>query len=38
MTFDEFFDFIDDLMKSKVEVINLLHGSSIKFMMEPGMK
>ena len=38
MTFDEFFDFIDDLIKSKVEVVNLLHGSSIKFMMEPGMK
>ena len=38
MTFSEFFDFVDDLMKSKVEVINLLHGSSFKFMMEPGMK
>ena len=38
MTFSEFFDFVDDLVKSKVEVINLLHGSSFKFMMEPGMK
>ena len=38
MTFDEFFAFIDDLMKSKVEVVNLLHGTSFKFMLEPGMK
>ena len=38
MTFPEFFDFIDDLMKSKVEVINLLHGYSFKFMMETGMR
>ena len=38
MTFPEFFDFTDDLIKSKVEVINLLHGTSFKFMMETGMK
>lgn len=38
MNFDEFFTFVDDLMKSKVEVIDLLHGNSFKFMMEPGMK
>ena len=38
MTFPEFFEFVDDLMKSKVEIINLLHGTSFKFMMEPGMK
>lgn len=38
MTFDEFFSFVDDLMKSKVEIIDLLHGTSFKFMMEPGMK
>ena len=37
MTFPEFFDFVDDLMKSKVEVVNLLHGTSFKFMMEQGM-
>ena len=38
MTFPEFFDFTDDLIKSKVEVINLLHGTGFKFMMETGMK
>ena len=37
MTFQEFFDFVDDLIKSKVEVVNLLHGTSFKFMMEQGM-
>ena len=37
MTFPEFFDFTDDLIKSKVEVVNLLHGTSFKFMMEQGM-
>lgn len=38
MTFPEFFDFTDDLIKSKVEVIDLLHGTGFKFMMETGMK
>ena len=37
MTFPEFFDFVDDLMKSKVEVVNLLQGTSFKFMMDSGM-
>lgn len=38
MTYPEFFDFIDDLMKSKVEVVNLLHGTGFKFMVESDMK
>ena len=37
MTFPEFFDFVDDLMKSKVEVVNLLQGTSFKFMMDTAM-
>ena len=38
MTFSQYFDFVDDLMKSEVEVINLLHGSSFKFMIKLGKK
>jgi hypothetical protein len=38
MTYPEFFDFTDDLIKSKVEVLDLLHGTSVKFMVETGMK
>lgn len=38
MTYPEFFDFVDDLIKSKVEVVNLLHGTGFKFMVESNMK
>ncbi|XP_003387126.1 PREDICTED: inhibitor of nuclear factor kappa-B kinase subunit beta-like [Amphimedon queenslandica] len=38
MTYPEFFDFVDDLLKSKVEVVNLLHGTGFKFMVESDMK
>ena len=38
MTYPEFFDFVDDLIKSKVEVVNLLHGTAFKFMVESDMK
>ena len=38
MTYPEFFDFVDDLIKSKVEVVNLLHGTGFKFMVESDMK
>jgi len=37
MTFPELFEFVDDLITSKVEVINLLHGTSFKFIFDPNM-
>ena len=37
MTFPEFFEFVDDLITSKVEVINLLHGTSLKIIFDPNM-
>ena len=37
MTFPEFFEFVDDLIKAKVEVINLLHGTSFKIIYDPNM-
>lgn len=37
MNFHEFFDFVEDLVHSKIEVINLLHGTSKKIIYEGGM-
>ncbi len=37
MTFPEFFDFVDDLITSKVEVVNLLHGTTFKIIYDPNM-
>lgn len=37
MTFPELFEFVDDLITSKVEVINLLHGTSFKIIFDPNM-
>ena len=37
MTFPQFFEFVDDLIRQKVEVINLLHGTSIKIIYDPNM-
>lgn len=37
MTFPEFFEFVDDLITSKVEVVNLLHGTSFKIIYDPNM-
>ena len=38
MTFLEFFEFVEDLVHSKIEVINLLQGTSGKIMYDGGMK
>ena len=37
MTFPEFFEYIDDLLTSKIEVINLLHGTTFKLIFDPMM-
>ena len=37
MTFPELFEFVDDLITSKVEVTNLLHGTSFKTIFDPNM-
>ena len=37
MTFPEFFEYIDDLLTSKIEVINLLHGTTFKIIFDPKM-
>ena len=37
MTFLELFEFVDDLIMSKVEVTNLLHGTSFKIIFDPNM-
>ena len=37
MTFPEFFEFIDDLLTSKIEVFNLLHGTTFKIIFDPMM-
>ena len=34
MTFTEFFENVDDIIRSKVEVINLLHGTSVKIILD----
>lgn len=35
MTFQEFFDAVDDIITSKIEIISLLHGTSFKIMNDP---
>ena len=37
MNFPEFFEFVEDLVTSKIEVINLLQGTSGKIIYEGGM-
>ena len=37
MTFSEFEDAVDDLMTSKIMIINLLHGTSMKVINDPQM-
>jgi len=37
MTFAEFFDNVDDIIRSKVEVINILLGSSFKVISDPSL-
>ena len=38
MNFHEFFEFVEDLVHSKIEVVNLLQGTSGKIMYDRGMK
>ena len=35
MTFDEFYTTVDDIITSKIEIVNLLHGTSMKVMDDP---
>ncbi len=35
MTFSEFYLAVDDIITSKIEIINLLHGTSMKVMHDP---
>ena len=35
MTFPEFFDWVDDIITSKIEIVNLLHGTSYKIINDP---
>lgn len=35
MTFTEFFETVDDIIRSKIEIINLLHGTSFKIISDP---
>ena len=37
MTFVELFEFVDNLITSKVEVTNLLHGTSFKIIFDPNL-
>ena len=37
MTFPQFFDEVDDMMKSKIEIVNLLHGTSHKIISDPNL-
>ena len=36
MSFPEFFEFVEDLVHSKIEVVNILHGTSGKIMYDRG--
>ncbi len=33
-SFPVFFEKVDDIIESKVELINLLHGTSLKFILD----
>ena len=37
MTFNEFYNAVDDIITSKIEIINLLHGTSMKVMNDPNL-
>lgn len=37
MTFTEFFETVDDIIRSKIEVINLLHGTTVKIISDPAL-
>ena len=37
MSFPDFFEFVDDLVTSKIEVVNLLTGTSGKILYDSGM-
>ncbi len=37
MNFPEFFEFVDDLVSSKIEVVNLLQGTSGKIIYDTSM-
>lgn len=37
MTFNEFFETVDDIIRSKIEIINLLHGTSFKIIADPAL-
>ena len=37
MSFPEFFEFVEDLVNSKIEIVNLLRGTSGKIMYDRGM-
>ena len=37
MTFTEFYNAVDDIITSKIEIINLLHGTSMKVMNDPNL-
>ena len=38
MTFPVFFDFVDDIVTSKIEIIHLTHGTSFKILSDPNVK
>ena len=35
MTFSQFFNTVDDIIPSKIEIVNLLHGTSHKIISDP---
>ena len=37
MTFPEFFETVDDIIRSKVEIINVLYGTSFKIISDPSL-
>lgn len=38
MTFPQFFERVDDIITSKIEVVNLLHGTSFKIINDPNLR
>jgi hypothetical protein len=37
MTFPQFFDTVDDIITSKIEIVNLLHGTSHQIINDPNL-
>ncbi len=37
MTFTEFFETVDDIIRSKIEVVNILHGTTVKIISDPAL-